>query len=378
MSDSNFKDLYQKRLKRRGEEASTVRKVVAIVLTTLLVVFIGGGIAGYLYIKASLEPVDPNAEEEITVEIPLGSSTSSIASILEENDLIKNDVIFRFYTKFKNESDFQAGEYQFTQAMSIDQLIESLKTGKVIREPLFRVTVPEGRKITQIAKTFAKSKQTDFTAEEFMKKADDPEYIEKLMEQYPQLLTEEIQSPEIRHPLEGYLFASTYDFYEENPSIETIIEGMLTRTQENIMPYLPELENLGISTVHEVITMASLLENEAPTAEDRKKIAGVFYNRLEEEMPLQTDPTVLYALGKHKDRVLHEDLEVKSPYNTYQIKGLPIGPISNFNKNSLEAAVRPSESDYLYFVADGDGNVFYSTNYDDHLKKKKKHIDSQR
>ncbi|WP_028783301.1 endolytic transglycosylase MltG [Thalassobacillus devorans] len=378
MSDSNFKDLYQKRLKKRGEEASTVRKVVAIVLTTLLVVFIGGGIAGYLYIKAALEPVDPNAEEEITVEIPLGSSTSSIASILEEKNLIKNDVIFRFYTKFKNESDFQAGEYQFTQAMTIDQLIESLKTGKVIREPLFRVTVPEGRKITEIAETFAKSKQTDFTAEAFIKKADNPKYIKKLMEQYPQLLTEEIQSPKIRHPLEGYLFASTYDFYEKNPSIETIIERMLTRTQEIVLPYRPELENLSISTVHELITMASLLENEAPKAEDRKKIAGVFYNRLEKEMPLQTDPTVLYALGKHKDRVLHKDLEVESPYNTYQIKGLPVGPISNFNKNSLEAAVNPPESDYLYFVADSEGNVYYSKNYDEHLKKKKKHIDSQR
>ncbi|GGC92461.1 hypothetical protein GCM10007216_24030 [Thalassobacillus devorans] len=378
MSDSNFKDLHQKQVKKRGEEASTVRKVVAIVLTTLLVVFIGAGIAGYLYIKSALEPVDPEAEETTTVEIPLGSSTSHIAGILKENDLIKNEMIFRFYTKFKNESDFQAGEYQFAQSMSIDQLTESLKTGKVIREPLFRVTVPEGRQITQIAERFADSEHTDFTAEEFMKKADDPEYLEGLMEQYPELLTEDINNKDIRYPLEGYLFASTYDFFEENPSIEEIIENMLARTQENVLPYLPELEELGISTVHDAITMASLIENEAPTEEDRKKIAGVFYNRLEADMPLQTDPTVLYALGKHKDRVLNKDLEVDSPYNTYQVKGLPIGPISNFNKNSLEAALQPEESDYMYFVANSEGEVYYAETYDEHLELKKEHIDSQR
>ncbi|MFG6118923.1 endolytic transglycosylase MltG [Thalassobacillus sp. B23F22_16] len=378
MSDSNFKDLHQKQVKKRGEEASTVRKVVAIVLTTLLVVFIGAGIAGYLYIKSALEPVDPEAEETTTVEIPLGSSTSHIASILKENDLIKNEIIFRFYTKFKNESDFQAGEYQFAQSMSIDQLTESLKTGKVIREPLFRVTVPEGRQITQIAERFADSEHTDFTAEEFMDKADDPEYLEDLIEQYPELLTEDITNKDIRKPLEGYLFASTYDFYEENPSIEEIIENMLARTQENVLPYLPELEELGISTVHDAITMASLIENEAPTEEDRKKIAGVFYNRLDADMPLQTDPTVLYALGKHKDRVLNKDLEVDSPYNTYQVKGLPVGPISNFNKNSLEAALQPEESDYMYFVANSEGKVYYAETYDEHLELKKEHIDSQR
>ncbi|WP_085508950.1 endolytic transglycosylase MltG [Thalassobacillus devorans] len=378
MSDSNFKDLHQKQVKKRGEEASTVRKVVAIVLTTLLVVFIGAGIAGYLYIKSALEPVDPEAEETTTVEIPLGSSTSHIASILKENDLIKNEIIFRFYTKFKNESDFQAGEYQFAQSMSIDQLTESLKTGKVIREPLFRVTVPEGRQITQIAERFADSEHTDFTAEEFMDKAEEPEYLEDLMKQYPELLTEDITNKDIRNPLEGYLFASTYDFYEENPSVEEIIENMLARTQENVLPYLSELEELGISTVHDAITMASLIENEAPTEEDRKKIAGVFYNRLEADMPLQTDPTVLYALGKHKDRVLNKDLEVDSPYNTYQVKGLPVGPISNFNKNSLEAALQPEESDYMYFVANSEGEVYYAETYEEHLELKKEHIDSQR
>jgi UPF0755 protein len=373
LSNSDFKKQYKKRLKNRVEEASKVRKIVATILTVLILVLVIGGVTGYFYVKSALDPVDADDDKQKNVEIPLGSSTSNIASILEENDIIKNDLIFRFYTKFKNESGFQAGNYQFTSSMTINEIIETLKTGKLVKKPVLTVPVPEGRNLEQIADIY--SEEFSFTSEEFMERVNDEEYVKKLMSQYPQLLGEEILDEEIRYPLEGYLFAATYDIFVENPTIEQLITKMLDKTQAVVLPYANQLGDLeGIENVHDLVTMASLLENEARTAESRKEISGVFQNRLESGMPLQTDPTVLYALGEHKDRVLYEDLEVESPYNTYYVEGLPVGPISNFNENSLQAAAEPSDNDYKYFLADGDGNIYYAETLKEHNQLKEEHI----
>lgn len=378
MSERNFKKNYKARLKKRTEEASTVRKIVASILTIFVLFLLIGGLSGYFYIKSALEPVDPNDESQKSVEIPLGSSTSQIAGILEKNGIIKNDLIFRFYTKFNNESGFQAGEYQLTSSMKLNEVIDSLQSGKLIKDPAFKVTIPEGRTLDQIAGTLAKKSQ--FTKDEFLTKVNDKEYVKELMEQYPGLLTEEILNEEIKYPLEGYLFASTYPIYVEDPTIDQIVHKMLDQTKEVVLPYKEQLTQLDIlnedMTVHDLMTMASLLENEARTSENRKKIASVFYNRLEEEMPLQTDPTVLYALGEHKDRVLYEDLEVDSPYNTYEEEGLPPGPISNFNENALKAVVQPADTEFLYFLADDEGNIYYSKTLENHNEKKNKYINN--
>ncbi|WP_226583259.1 endolytic transglycosylase MltG [Halobacillus litoralis] len=373
MSNSDFKTQYKKRLKNRIEEASKVRKIVAVILTVFTLVLVIGGLSGYFYVKSALEPVDPGNNKQVDVEIPMGSSTSGIAKILEENDIIKNDMIFRFYTKFKNESGFQAGSYQFTSSMTLDEVIESLKTGKLVKAPAVEVTVQEGLDLEEIADIYAE--KFAFTSEEFMDKVNDEEYVKTLMEQYPKLLTEDILQEEIRYPLEGYLYAAKYPFYIEDPSIDKIVKEMLDKTQSVVLPYLNDLEGLeNVKNVHDLVTMASLLENEARTAESRQKIAGVFYNRFGEDMPLQTDPTVLYAKGEHQEKVYYKDLEIESPYNTYHVKGLPVGPISNFNKNALEAAVKPVEHDHLYFLADSEGEIHYADTLQEHNKLKEKYI----
>lgn len=373
LSNSDFKKQYKKRLKNRIEEASTVRKIVAIIITVLVLALVIGGLTGYFYVKSALEPVDPDNDKQINVEIPLGSSTSSIASILEENNIIKNDLIFRFYTKFKNESGFQAGDYQFTSSMTMNEIIETLKTGKLVKEPAFKVTVPEGRNLEEIAEIYAE--KFSFTSEEFMERVNDEEYVQELIDQYPQLLTADILHDDIRYPLEGYMFAATYDVYVEDPTIDQLITKMLDKTQSVVLPYLDQVEGLeGIENVHDLVTMASLLENEARTAESRKMISGVFQNRLDKEMKLQTDPTVLYAQGEHKEKVLYEDLEIESPYNTYYITGMPVGPISNFNENSIQAAANPEEHEHLYFLADSDGEIHYADSLEEHNKLKKKYI----
>lgn len=363
MAKGKLTKAFKENRNARGREASTVRKIVAVVLLVLIIIIAILGFAGYSYIKSALEPVDPESEEEIEVEVPIGSSTSSIASLLEENGIIKNGLIFRFYIKFKNESDFQAGNYTFSPSMTIDEIIESLKSGKIVLESTHRITIPEGLTVEQIAAIFAK--QFSFTSDEFIDKVNDEEYIQQLIEDYPNLLSDEILQKGIRTPLEGYLYGITYDFYEEDPSIEMIIETMLDQTSAIITPYLDQIAELDF-TIHEALTFASLIEKESGRLDHRNEISGVFYNRLEEGMKLQTDPTVLYALGKHKDRVLYEDLEVESPYNTYVIEGLPIGPISNFAENSLEAVINPANNSYLYFLHDKEGNIYYAETLDEH------------
>lgn len=363
-NESKKQEMIEK-MKIRKKEGRVVRRIVTIVTLVILLIIGIVGVSGYFYVKSALEPIDPDSTAEIPVEIPMGSGISSISSILEKNGVIKNARIFKYYTKFKNESNFQAGNYILTQSMTLDEIIESLKTGKVYHEPVFNVTVPEGLTLEQISKIVAK--HTEYTSEQFMELVSSKEFIQNMMGTYPDLITEEVLNSNIRYSLEGYLFPSTYAFYEENPSLQEIVSTMISLTNDVVMQYGSLLEEKEM-TPHQLLTFASLLEEEATAQTDRETIASVFYNRLEIDMPLQTDPTVLYALGSHKDRVLYEDLEVDNPYNTYVIQGLPPGPIANAGKVSIEAALNPTDTEYLYFLADTEGNNHFAKSYEEHLQ----------
>lgn len=365
------KEYMREKMIERQSEARVVRKIVLIVSIILLLV-VGGTIAGgYFYIKGALEPVDPSSKTEKVVEVPIGSSVTGIANILEENGIIKDAKIFRYYVKFKNESGFMAGEYKMTPAMSFPEIIESLKTGKILEEEVFKLTIPEGKQLTEI--TTIIGEKTHLDGEEVLKQLNDQAFISSLMQKYPNLLTEEILDSNIKFPLEGYLFPATYPYYKEEPTVEEIIEVMLDKTEEVIEQYSGSIAELGI-TPHQLLTMASLIEEEATQQVERDQIASVFYNRMEIGMPLQTDPTVLYAHGEHKERVLYKDLEIDDPYNTYKVTGLTPGPIANAGVSSIEAALFPAETDYLYFLATGSGEVLFSMTLDEHNRKKAEHI----
>ncbi|MHA6252165.1 endolytic transglycosylase MltG [Oceanobacillus sp. CAU 1775] len=363
MSKGNFLNRFRENRNAKGQEASTIRKIVFIVLFLVTIALVVAVFWGYSFVKSGLEPVASESEETVDIEIPIGSSTSTIASILEENNIINSALIFRFYISFKNESGFQAGEYTFSPTMTLDEIIESLKSGKIVLEPTHRVTVPEGLTVEQIAEIF--SGKFSFTSEDFVEIANDEDYLNDLISRYPNILSEDILHEDIRTPLEGYLFGITYDIYEEDPSIESIIEMMLDQTNSVVTGYLDTIANRDF-TVHEALTFASIIEKESGANDQRQQIAGVFYNRLEQGMRLQTDPTVLYAHGEHKDRVLYEDLEIESPYNTYYIEGLPIGPISNFGMSSFEAVINPANNNYFYFLHDSAGNIYYAETLDEH------------
>lgn len=369
-NESKKQEMFEK-MRERKREVKVVRKIVSIVALVFLFIIAIGGFTAYSYIKSALEPLDPEATEEIAIDIPMGSGVTSISQILEDNGIIKSAQIFKYYAKFKNESQFQAGAYNLTKSMTLDEIIESLKTGKVYREPLFAITVPEGLTLEQIADIVAKN--TSYTAEEFMAKVTDQSFIDRMMAEYPNLLTEAILGDNVLYALEGYLYPATYPFYEENPSLDAIIEEMISAMNTIVMEFKSGYEERGW-TVHQFVTFASLLEEEATAQTDRETIASVFYNRLEIDMPLQTDPTVLYALGEHKNRVLYADLEVENPYNTYKNKGLTPGPIAGAGKSSLEATINPSNTDYLYFLADSDGNNHFAKTYEEHLSNVAKYI----
>lgn len=369
------KDIMRQKMLEHQSEARIVRKIVMIIsiLLLLFIVLIGGG--GYLYIQSALKPVDSKSKAQKTVEIPIGSSVTGIAVALETNGIIKNAKVFKYYVKLKNEGGFMAGDYQLSPSMDVPEIVSRLKTGKVLAKASFKIAIPEGQQLKEIAAILAKA--TKQKKDDVLNKLNDEVFIKVLMAKYPDLLSDEILSSSVKFPLEGYLFPATYPFYKPNPSVEEMVTAMLDKTRTVLVDYKEKSQEKKLS-VHQLLTMSSLIEEEATAKVDRKKIASVFYNRIKKGMPLQTDPTVLYAQGKHKDKVLYKDLEVSSPYNTYQHTGLPPGPISNSGKMSIEAALEPEETNYYYFLATADGTVIFTKTLEEHNKEKAKHISNKK
>lgn len=369
------KHVIRQKMLEHQSEARIVRRIVLIITIILAVtiVLIGGG--GYLYIQSALKPVDSSSKVQKNVEIPIGSSVTGIGERLEQNGIIKDAKVFKYYVKLKNEGGFMAGDYQLSPSMDVPEIVSRLKTGKVLAKASFKIAIPEGKQLKEIAAIMAKATNQDEA--QVLAKLNDKEFIKTLMAKYPDILTNEILNPSIMYPLEGYLYPATYPFFKPNPSVEEMVTAMLDKTREVLADYTDEAKDKKLS-VHQLLTMASLVEEEATEKADRKKISSVFYNRMEKGMPLQTDPTVLYAQGKHKERVVYKDLEVNSPYNTYKNPGLTPGPIANAGKSSIEAALEPEQTDYYYFLATADGTVIFTKTLEEHNQEKAKHISSKK
>jgi UPF0755 protein len=347
------------------KKASSLPKFIInlIIITIIISLFI-------VYIN-STKPFKPGSKDVFLIEIPMGTSSSQIANILQDKKVIKNANLFKVYLKLNKESNFQAGNYQLSPGMSVSQLVTILKTGKVAKEAKFKISIPEGTQIDQIAEKIARA--TGWNKEDILTKFNDNNFIDGLISKHPDLLSKDILNSQIRTPLEGYLFPSTYFYYEDPKNLEEILEPMLSKTESIMIKYKDKIEDSNYS-VHQILTMASLIEEEATVKTDREKISSVFYNRLEVNMPLQTDPTVLYALGRHKSRVYYKDLKVISPYNTYVVKGLPVGPIANSGEMSIKAALFPATTDYFYFLATPDGEVMFTKTLKEHNTLKAKYI----
>ncbi|WP_083600167.1 endolytic transglycosylase MltG [Exiguobacterium sp. AT1b] len=344
-----------------------VRRITVVILAIFLLVIATGSALAYVFVKRSVEPIDPTSTETVEVEVPFGAGSGYIGELLEENGLVRSSTIFRFYTRFKNESSFQAGTYTLSPSQSIDELIETLQTGKVIVVPDIKLVIPEGFTIDQVIARLAK--EAGIPKEEISEQLSDREYISSLVNEH-EMLTEEVLQEGIYHPLEGYLFPATYEF-NKGVTLTEIIDEMLLPTESMYQEYKGRLADSG-RTFHETLALASVVEKEAVSTEDRKEIAGVFENRLNDGMKLQSDPTVWYGTGETSIFTSFADLENDSLYNTYRYEGIPIGPIAAVSRDAFEAVLNPNDTENIYFYArpprEGfpNGEVLFEVNYEDH------------
>jgi UPF0755 protein len=294
-------------------------------------------------------PASPDGLTKI-VDIPPGSTTRHISSILYEEGLISNPTFFEaLVTVTMNSKRLQAGEYELSARMNMWTVLTILASGRSLKH---RFTVPEGFTVSQVASLLEESGLAD--RESFLRLATDGAFLESIG------LRES--------SAEGYLFPDTY-IITRNMGEENIIKMMYRRFDEALAPELrEEIERSGLK-LHEILTLASIIEKETGYPPERELISAVFRNRLKKKMRLESDPTILYAIGDiDKNRILTKDKLYDSPYNTYLYRGLPPGPISNPGLDSILAAIRPAPVDYLYFVSRNNGTHYFSSDYRDHYR----------
>ena len=376
-----------KPVKPKKEKKSHVKAFV-ISFLVFLALLSAGGYFGYQYVLDSLLPIDANSKKYVTVQIPDGSNVQEIGTTLEKAGLVKHGLIFSFYAKYKNYTDLKAGYYNLQKSMSTEDLLKELQKGGTDepQEPvLATLTIPEGYTIDQIAQAVGQL-QGDFkeplTAEAFQAKVQDENFISQEVAKYPSLL-ESLPTKEsgARYRLEGYLFPATYSI-KESTTVESLIDEMLVAMDKNLSPYYSTIKSKNL-TVNELLTIASLVEKEGAKTEDRKLIAGVFYNRLNRDMPLQSNIAILYAQGKLGQNIsLAEDVaidtNIDSPYNVYKNVGLMPGPVDSPSLDAIESSINQTKSDNLYFVADvTDGKVYYANNQEDHDRNVAEHVNSK-
>ncbi|RAP78679.1 endolytic transglycosylase MltG [Paenibacillus montanisoli] len=320
------------------------------VITTILGLMIVAAGSVYLYIWNGLRPAP--AGKAVQVELKKGTSPIRFSEVLEDNGIIRNAFIFKYYLRYKNEGPrFQAGVYELTPGMDKDAIIAKLNAGETMKAEMMRFTIPEGFTVEQIAETMEKAGYSDKAT--FLSLADkdrtwsDTDAVKHIP-----------KNKDLLHRLEGYMFPETYELKKESKP-EEIIQRLLQELDRKLDSLPGNWEDsLAAHNVdfHGMMTIASLVEREVVVDEERPIVAGIIYNRLKKGMPLQIDATVQYLLDKQKERLLLDDLKVDSPYNTYKINGLPPGPIASPSLKSIEAALFPKETDYFFYVTKKDGS----------------------
>ena len=381
--------------RRRRESVKPTKKkkkfrfVRFLVTLLILLALLGvGGFYGYRYAESALQPIDPSSKQYVKVQIPEGANSQEIGSILEKSGLIKHGLLFTAYVKYKNYSDLKSGYYNLQKSMSTEDLIKALQKGGTPepQEVVYaNLTIPEGFTLEQIAQTVAQLQgefKEPLTAEAFMAKVQDENFIAQEVAKYPKLL-ESLPAKDsgVRYRLEGYLFPATYTI-KESTTIESLIDEMLATMDKNLSPHYATIKEKNL-TVNELLTIASLVEKEGAKTEDRKLIAGVFYNRLNLGMPLQSNIAILYAEGKLGQKIsLADDVaintEINSPYNVYTNIGLMPGPVDSPSMDAIESSINQTKSDNLFFVANvQDGKVYFAATKEEHDKNVEEHINSK-
>ena len=346
----------------KGTRSLDIKKIIICIVAIILLI----AIIGLIWYFASISKVSKK-DDEIEVTIPLGSGTNKIAEILKENKLIKSKMAFKLYVKLNKVTNFQAGKYYLKQNMNVKEMTQMLQTGIMHDPNQLSITYIEGKNIRWLAKKIEET--TNNSQEDVMKVLEDENYINSLIEKY-WFLTDEIKQEEIYYPLEGYLFPDTYSIKNKDVSVEEIFEKMLDQMDKILQKYKYDIENSNYS-VHKILTIASIIEMESMSDEGRRDVSSVIYNRLENGMAIQSDVTTYYAV---KVDMGERDLYQKEldTYNAYNTRGpnmegkLPIGPVASVSKSSIEAALEPNNTDYIFFVADKNGKLYFTKTASEH------------
>lgn len=357
--------------RRQLQETRVATKITRTILLLVFTLMLVVGVGGYRYVSQALKPYS-QSQRIVEVEIPMGSSNRRIAQILQDQRIIRNARLFYMYMKLQNVGDLQAGFYRFSPSMTPKTVVKTLESqGRMASEHEKKVLIREGATIDQIAEEVAKTGV--YQKDDFLQLMNDQDFLKKLGQAYPDLLGDSLAANETHYKLEGYLFPATYDV-RSGGNLKELVTRMVEKTNQVMTKYSDQIKDSNLN-VHQVLTLASLVEKEGVKLEDRKMIAGIFRNRLAKEMMLQSDISVLYALNKHKSFVTIKDTKVDSPYNLYQHTGLGPGPFNNPSEAAIQATLNYKKNDYLYFLANlKTGKVYYAKTYEDHQKLVDEHV----
>lgn len=328
------------------------------IFVIILIISITGG---YFFVNGLKNPVDPKATADIEFTVPQGSGANQIGQALKAQGLIKNARYFSYFAKKNNLTDFKYGVYDLKKSDDLLTIIKRLNEGG--RPEGEKVTIIEGSTIKDIAKLM--DQKGIMSAQQFLDAISDKSKFETEFDFLKQIPNGN---------LEGYLYPATY-FFTKNEAPEEVVKKLLQQTQKvftdnNVLNSYSKVSP-KIKDLNDFITLCSIVQGESGKVDDMRKIAGVFLKRLSIDMKLQSDATMQYITGENKPRLSYDDISSSNPYNTYKHAGLTPGPICTPSIAAINAVLNPDDTDYLYFVADMQGNTYFSKTYEEHLAKTK-------
>jgi len=364
-------------MKKKNRHSKGKKAVVRFfVLIFIIFLTIVCSYVSYTYVMNSNKDSDKGKainvqpEKGVYIEIPRGAGTEKIAGILKEKGIVKNTYMFKIMSMINGyDGAYQSGTHLVSSNLKLEEIMRILSSKPVS----VKVTIPEGYTLKQVAEVLSKNKLIGST-DKFFKTINTEKFDYKFLQDVPAR----------ENRLEGYLFPDTYEF-DVNAGEKEIINTMLRNFNNKFKPeYYEKAKKMGM-TIDEIIILASIVEREAKNPEERDTIAGIFYNRMKNKdktlRKLQSCATIQYIYfmreGIVKEKITEADTKVDSPYNTYQVEGLPPGPICCPGEESIKAALFPDETEYLYFVARGDGTHEFSRTYKEHQAAMKKYGVSQ-
>ena len=342
------------------------KKEIIIFIVAVVLILIACGI--FLWYNMQLKPVNSANVKTATIEVESGMSTDKILQLLNKEGIIKNVLAAKIYIRLNSVKGLQAGKYTLSSDMDLEKILNLISSGEVVDEKI-SITFLEGKNMRWIAKEIAD--KTSNTEEDVFNLLNDKEYINSLIQNY-WFLTDEITNENIYYPLEGYLYPDTYNFKDKEVTVKEIFKVLLDQEEKVLNEHKEQIEKSG-GSVHQILTLASIVELEGKGEEARKGIASVIYNRLKKNMSIGSDVTTYYAIKVDmSERNLYtKEINTYNPYNTRgpNMAGkLPIGPIASVSVSSIEAALNPIDSDYLYFVSDSNGKIHFAKSYEEHQK----------